>query len=155
MQTPGEYDNMTNIAWEDKLTGYLKGRGLRLTEQRRTIVDAFFKAEGHVDIETLYQLVKERDPKIGQATVYRTLKLLTESGLAHTSRFGGTATRYEPADEEHHDHLVCRTCGLIVEFVNDEIEALQEQVAKEHGFILETHKMELYGQCPKCAKRLL
>ena len=141
---------MTDSSWDDKLARYLKEQGLRLTEQRRTIVDAFFGAEGHVDIDTLYQLVKERDSRIGQATVYRTLKLLTESGLANTSRFGGTATRYEPADDEHHDHLVCRGCGLIVEFVNDAIEELQEAVAQQHGFTLETHKMELYGRCSGC-----
>jgi Fur family transcriptional regulator, ferric uptake regulator len=141
---------MKTSAWETKLTAYLKGQGLRLTEQRRTIVQAFFDAPGHVDIDTLYQLVKSCDSRIGQATVYRTLKLLTESGLAHTSRFGGTATRYEPSDDEHHDHLVCKACDLIVEFCNDQIEALQEQVAEEHGFKLKTHKMELYGLCPEC-----
>jgi len=144
---------MPEKQWEEKLTRYLKTQGLRLTEQRRTIVDAFFHAEGHVDIDTLYQLVKESDSRIGQATVYRTLKLLTQSGLAQTARFGGTATLYEAADEEHHDHLVCRSCGLIVEFFNEEIELLQDKIAEENGFKLETHKMELYGLCPKCSKK--
>ena len=144
---------MTQSVREETLTRYLKQRGLRLTEQRRTIVEAFFNAGGHVDIDTLYGLVKASDSRIGQATVYRTLKLLTESGLAQTSRFGGNATLYEPADTDHHDHLVCRSCGLIVEFFNEDIERLQDEVADTHGFKLETHKMELYGLCPKCRKQ--
>ena len=142
---------MPKNSWEEKLTRHLESRGLRLTHQRRAIVQAFFSAEGHVDIDALHQLVRKIDPRIGQATVYRTLKLLTESGLAKTSRFGGPSALYETTDEEHHDHLVCRACGLIIEFFNNEIEILQDQVAEAHGFKLETHKMELYGLCSKCS----
>lgn len=141
---------MTNPTWEKQLADYLKKQGLRLTEQRRVIADVFFSSQGHLDMDTLYQTVRDRDASIGQATVYRTLKVLVDSGLARTSRFGGASTRYEVADEDHHDHLVCVGCGKIVEFMNATIETLQDEVAEEHGFELLDHKMELYGKCPDC-----
>jgi len=141
---------MDAAIWEQRLTDYLKSQGLRLTAQRRTIADTFFETPGHLDIDSFYQIVKGRDPKIGQATVYRTLKLLVESGLAIKSRFGGPSTRYEVADDEHHDHLICTQCGRIVEFLNSTIEQLQDEIALRHGFELLSHKMELYGRCSDC-----
>jgi Fur family ferric uptake transcriptional regulator len=135
--------------WEDKLSGYLKGRGLRLTTQRRVIAELFFATDEHLDSESLYLRIKRKAPHIGQATVYRTLNLLVESGLASRSNFGGTSARYEVADEDHHDHLICTSCGTIIEFHNEEIESLQEVIAAQNGFTLESHKMELYGSCSK------
>ena len=135
--------------WEGRLTEYLKGKGLRLTTQRRLIAALFFTLDEHLDSESLYLRIKEKAPHIGQATVYRTLNLLVESGLASRSNFGGAAARYEIADEEHHDHLICTACGTIVEFHNEAIELLQDTVAAENGFILQAHKMELYGLCSK------
>lgn len=137
--------------WEAELKDYLTAHGLRFTRQRELIAEAFFEAEGHPNIDELYDRVRRRDRRIGQATVYRTLKLLVDSGLANSSRFGGSAARYEAADDDdHHDHLVCTRCGKILEFVNETIELLQEQIATEHGFVMVDHKMEIYGVCPAC-----
>ena len=135
--------------WEERLKRYLADNGLRLTRQRRVIAEAFFECGGHPNIEQLYERVRETDPGIGQATVYRTLKLLVESGLANQSRFGGGVTRYEADTGDHHDHIICTRCGLIVEFHNEEIEALQERIARSFGFSLMRHRHEMYGLCPK------
>jgi Fur family ferric uptake transcriptional regulator len=137
--------------WEARLKDYLAAHGLRLTRQRQEIVEAFFESEGHPNIDELYARVRARDPRIGQATVYRTLKLLVDCGLANVSRFGGAATRYEVHEAgEHHDHLICTRCGTIIEFRNDTIERLQEEIAAAHDFEMDDHKMEIYGLCAKC-----
>ena len=95
--------------------------------------------------------VRASDPRVGYATVYRTLKLLTECGVANERRFGDGLTRYELADETtHHDHLICTGCEKIVEFENEEIERLQEEVATRNGFTIKTHRLELYGLCARC-----
>jgi Fur family ferric uptake transcriptional regulator len=126
-------------------------KGLRSTDQRRLIVETFFGAPNHVSIEELLAQVRAQDPKVGYATVYRTLKLLTECGVAFERRFGDGLTRYELADEEsHHDHLICVECDKIVEFEEERIEQIQEEVAKKYGYLLKTHKHEMYGVCPDC-----
>lgn len=136
------------------LHAYMLKKGLRSTDQRRLIVETFFKARNHVSIEELLGQVRAQDARVGYATVYRTLKLLTECGVAFERRFGDGLTRYELADEEsHHDHLICVECGLIVEFEEPGIEQLQEGVAKRYGFALKTHKHEMYGVCPDCQAR--
>ena len=138
--------------WEEHLRSYLARAGLRVTEQRRTIARVFFEHPGHPNIDELYTKIRARFPSIGQATVYRTLKLLVESGLASPSRFGDGTTRYEAAhDGEHHDHLVCITCGAIIEFRNDEIERLQEEIAAQHRFRVTDHRMVIYGACQDTA----
>jgi Fur family ferric uptake transcriptional regulator len=130
---------------------FLRRRGLKTTRQRDAIVDVFLKTHGHVSIDDLLGKVRRRDSKVGYATVYRTLRLLTESGLAAARQFGDGQTRYEVAgDTAHHDHLICAECGLILEFENDEIERLQDSVAQQlGGFRIVRHKLELYGLCPK------
>lgn len=130
-------------------------RGLRSTDQRRLIIETFFKAPNHISIEELLAEVRQKDARVGYATVYRTLKLLTECGVAFERKFGDGLTRYELADESsHHDHLICVGCGKIVEFEEPRIEELQEQIAARYGFILESHKHEMYGTCADCrAKR--
>jgi Fur family ferric uptake transcriptional regulator len=137
------------------LQAYMVKKGLRSTDQRRLIIETFFHSDNHVSIEELLAQVRESDPRVGYATVYRTLKLLTECGIAYERRFGDGLTRYELADEAaHHDHLICIECGDIVEFEEPRIEELQEKIAHKHGFLLRSHKHELYGICPKCrAKR--
>jgi Fur family ferric uptake transcriptional regulator len=126
-------------------------KGLRSTAQRRLIIEVFFKSGEHLSIEDLWAKVRKRDPKVGYATVYRTLKMLTESGLASERRFGDGLSRYEVAHKgEHHDHLICTSCGRIVEFEDPQIELLQEQAAQRHGFTLTRHRHELYGLCPDC-----
>ena len=133
---------------------FLAGRGLRLTEQRRIIADAFFREKGHHSADTIFGLVKKSHPGIGYATVYRTLKLLKEAGLATGMNLGDGFARYEPPSKRgHHDHLICRGCGRIVEFENDRIESLQERVARRHGFTVTDHKLELYGVCGACRKQ--
>ena len=134
------------------LRTYLSSRGLKTTRQRDLIVDVFFGTEGHLRVDELLVRVRAIDPKVSQATVYRTMRLLKESGLAQERRFGDGQARYEPSaeDEEHHDHLICLTCGRIIEFVDTRIESLQDEVAAVHGYTVERHKMELYGRCRDC-----
>lgn len=130
---------------------YLSHKKLKMTPQRKLIVDAFLTASGHLASEELYDLVKRQDRSIGQATVYRTLKLLSESGLAKGVHFGDGVTRYERQyGADHHDHLICEKCGRNLEVVDERIEALQEDLARAHGFELTSHKMYLYGVCRKC-----
>jgi Fur family ferric uptake transcriptional regulator len=132
---------------------YVKRHGLKSTQQRDTIVDLFLRTTGHVSIDELLAKVRRKNPKVGYATVYRTLKLLTESGIAASRQFGDGQTRFEVmGDHAHHDHLICVKCGLILEFENDTIERLQDEMAERlGGFTLVRHKMELYGMCPKAA----
>jgi Fur family ferric uptake transcriptional regulator len=147
---PSELDHFRSI-----LHSYMAKKGLRSTDQRKLIVETFFRADNHVSIEELLAHVRAQDPRVGYATVYRTLKLLTECGVANERRFGDGLTRYELADDAtHHDHLICVECGDITEFEEPRIEELQEKVAKKYGFHLRSHKHELYGVCPRCrAKR--
>jgi Fur family transcriptional regulator, ferric uptake regulator len=133
---------------------YLKTQGLRLTHQRDTIVQVFLKCPGHVDLDDLYLQVMQIDRRIGQSTLYRTMKLLVSSGLAHAHHFSDAPTRYEVAVEgQHHDHLICTSCGKILEFENPTIEKLQDEVAESFGFKIHTHRMELYGTCRECAAK--
>jgi Fur family ferric uptake transcriptional regulator len=135
-----------------RLQTYMAQKGLRSTAQRRLIVDTFFEGPSHMSIEDLLNEVRTRDRGIGYATVYRTLKLLAECGVASERHFGDGLSRYELADEAtaHHDHLICTTCGKIVEFEEPRIEALQDEVAQRHGFVVASHKHEMYGTCPTC-----
>ncbi len=140
-------------AFRAALGARLAERGLRHSGVRDLVVDAFLEARGHVSVEDLTRMVRRRDAGIGQATVYRTLKLLAGVGLAAARHFGDGVTRYEPLlERHHHDHLICTRCGKIVEFENEQIEALQLGVARRHGFAVESHKLELYGQCAACKK---
>jgi Fur family ferric uptake transcriptional regulator len=132
---------------------FISSKGLKTTRQRDVILDAFLSSDRHMSIEDLYLKLRAKNPRIGYATVYRTLKLFAESGIAREIHFGDGQTRYEHvAEGEHHDHLVCTRCGAIIEFENETIERLQDEVANSYGFIIETHKLELYGTCAKCRK---
>ncbi len=132
---------------------YLRGKGLKSTHQRDDIVSIFLKENKHFSVEELYRKLQKIDPQIGQATVYRTLKLLVDAGLATECQFSDGFTRFEPVHQgEHHDHLVCLKCGKIIEFENDKIEQQQKKVAREHNFKLANHKCVLYGYCSKCKK---
>lgn len=129
---------------------YLKAQQHKLTKQRALITEVFFdpsKRSEHPTVEELYLRVRERDPNVGHATIYRTLKLLVDAGLAMPNRIGEDLTRYEPeVPGEHHDHMICHQCGLIVEFEDEEIERLQEEIAKRLGFNLLDHSMNLIGE---------
>jgi Fur family ferric uptake transcriptional regulator len=132
---------------------YVRRNGLKSTQQRDVIVEQFLRSTGHISIEDLLARVRKRSPKVGYATVYRTLKLLTDCGIAAARQFGDGQTRFEVVgDHAHHDHLICVNCGLILEFENDAIEQLQDEMADRlGGFKLVRHKLELYGLCPKAA----
>lgn len=133
------------------LGAYIAERGLKHSHQRDRIAETFFAMGGHVSVEEVVARVRRADPRISVATVYRTMKLLADCGLAASRQFGGGQTRYEAAaGRAHHDHLICTSCGEIVEFANEKIEALQSSVARRHGFAVEDHKLELYGRCARC-----
>jgi Fur family ferric uptake transcriptional regulator len=136
---------------DEALLRYMAQHGLKNTRQRSLIIETFFHTGGHLSVEEVWNKVRSQDAKVSVATVYRTMKLLAECGLAHARNFGDGQTRYEAAvGRQHHDHLICTRCGTIVEFENDRIEAMQEAVARKHGFKVTSHKMELYGLCAKC-----
>lgn len=132
---------------------FIAARGLKSTRQRSLILETFFGLDGHLSVEELLERVRRVDSRVSVATVYRTMKLLAECGLASALNFGDGHTRYEAMEGRvHHDHLICTSCEQIVEFENDQIERLQDLVAKKHGFKVTSHKMELYGLCRACQK---
>lgn len=130
----------------------LRERNLKSTAQRDDIAKIFFAANKHLSVEDLHTAVKKVNPRVGYATVYRTLKLLKECGLADERHFDDGQARYEPTEaaEQHHDHIICERCGKIVEFNSDELEKLQERIARFLGFVVSRHRMELYGICAEC-----
>ena len=131
---------------------FVGGRGLNASKARDAVVAIFLDTKEHIDLQTLYMLARKRHPGVGFATVYRTMKLLEEAGIAHARHFGDAKeTLYEvAAGRSHHDHLICERCGQIVEFVSPEVEKAQDQIAARHGFTLSRHRHELYGVCPDC-----
>lgn len=156
MSTPDDsvLDDDIVESMHDRLALYMERNGLRSTTQRKLVSDVFFRQRGHHSIDDLLALTRKRDGGVGHATVYRTMRLLVECGLADERHFGDSSTRFEVAQEDHHhDHLICTKCQRIVEFEDDGIETLQEAVATRHGFELVSHKHELYGICPQCAGR--
>jgi Fur family transcriptional regulator, ferric uptake regulator len=135
----------------ERWRAYIQDRRLNTTAQREAIVEQFLKTRDHISIDELLGRVRKRQPKVGYATVYRTLKLLVDSGIAVERQFGDGQARYEVVGD-HHDHLICIKCSLILEFEDDEIERLQEKIAQRlGGFTVLRHRHELYGLCPKAA----
>ncbi len=137
----------------EMLTAHMEEKGLRSTEPRRLIIDTFLGSHDHLTIEELLAKVRKQNPRMGYVTVYRTLKMMVESGAAIEHQFGDGLTRFEPAGAaHHHDHLICVRCRGITEFEAPEIEDLQQKVAARHNFELQSHKHELYGICAECRK---
>lgn len=131
-----------------RLDEYMRTRGLKHTRQRDEILEAFFAAGGHVSIDDLLPRVQARLAGVGYATVYRTLKLFSEAGVAHERHFQDGQTRYEPVvEDEHHDHLICTVCSKIFEFEDPTIERRQAEIAASHGLRLVSHRHEIYGTC--------
>ena len=120
-------------------------KGLRITEQRRTIARVLGESEDHPDVETLHARAASIDPNISIATVYRTVRLFEEAGILERHDFGDGRARYEAAPEAHHDHLIDVETGHVIEFVDEELELLQKRIAEKLGFRLVDHRMELYG----------
>ena len=133
------------------LRTHMAKNGLKVTKQREIILDTFLTNE-HVMAEQLYRSLGRHKPHIGLATIYRTLNLLCDSGIAQERHFGSQTHYDNVVNKRHHDHLICTQCGTIVEFENCDIEHLQEEVATRHGFTITTHKLELYGLCSKCRR---
>ena len=132
------------------LKDHLAKHQLKFTRQREQILAMFLKTE-HITAEQMYRtLLSRKDPHIGLATIYRILNLFCDAGLAQARHFGAQTQYDNVSHKRHHDHLICTSCGKIVEFQNCEIERLQEQVAAQHGFVIQTHKLELYGLCSRC-----
>ena len=136
---------------DPRLATYMAQHSLKSTRQRQTIIETFLQADSHISIEELLVMSQQRQSGIGYATVYRTLKLLVDSGVAEARRFRDGQTRYEyNPPGSHHDHLICQSCGTIREFHNEELEAMQETIARHFGFEMRDHKHEIYGICPDC-----
>ena len=130
---------------------HIQKHGLKRTSQRDLILDVFLRTEEHLSNEDLYRLVKKEDPTVGQTTVYRTLKILTEAGLAREVRFGDGRTHYEHNyKHRHHDHMICSECGKIIEFFSAELEALQDAMAEKHRFEITQHMLRIIGVCADC-----
>lgn len=128
------------------ITSRCEQKGLRMTGQRRTIAGVLDRARDHPDVEELHARAAAADPRISLATVYRTVKLFEESGILERVDFGDGRARYESAARDHHDHLIDMDTGDVIEFVDPEIEALQERIAARLGYRLTGHRMELYGR---------
>ncbi len=135
-----------------RLTEYLSRNGLKQTRQREAIMDAFLATKGHLTSEELYERVREEHPEIGAATVYRTLKLFCDAGVANATDFREGVTLYEQ-QASHHDHLICEGCGQIIEFESDVIEEQQLVIARKYGYRLTQHRHHLFGYCPRCQKK--
>lgn len=129
----------------DRMIDRCESSGLRMTEQRRVIVDVLEKSKDHPDVDVIYTRVSKIDKSISIATVYRTVKQFEEAGILQRVDFGDGRARYEDAKREHHDHLIDIQSGTVIEFVNHEIEELQERIAEKLGYELRGHRLELYG----------
>ncbi len=135
---------------------HIQKAGLRRTGQRDLILEIFLRTEEHLTSEDLYFLVHREDATVGHTTVYRTLKLLTEAGLAREVRFGDNKTYYEHHyNHAHHDHMICTECGKVIEFFSQDIENLQDQMADKFGFRPTHHSLRLWGICSECQERRL
>ncbi|MCH8236948.1 MAG: transcriptional repressor [Proteobacteria bacterium] len=130
---------------ENSIERLCKKKGMKMTEQRRTIARVLSTANDHPDVEEVYRRAGKMDPRISIATVYRTVRLFEEAHIIERHDFGDGRSRYEEATDEHHDHLIDIQTGKIIEFQNIEIEELQKKIARKHGMRLVGHRLELYG----------
>ncbi len=146
-QTPSD-DSAARDAAGERLTEFLRSNGLKITRQRQVIFQVLLDSSAHLSLEELFEQVQARMEGIGYATVYRTMKMLTDAGLASERRFGDGQARYELSDShDHHDHLICEDCGHIFEFEDELIERRQAQVAAEHGLRIVSHRHDIWGRC--------
>jgi Fur family ferric uptake transcriptional regulator len=137
-----------------KFDRFLRQKGLRQTKQRGELVDVFLRAERHVSTQELFNIVRRKYKGVGYATVARTLKLLVESGLCRVVDFGDGVQRFEHKyGHEHHDHLICLSCGKFEEVYSPKLEKIQAELVKECGYVQEKHKLDIFGLCPKCTKK--
>ena len=136
---------------KEKFDHFISKKGLRRTAPRDIVAKIFLETEKHVSTEELYNIVHKKHENIGYATVSRTMKLLEEADLCRKVDFGDGVVRFEHKyKHQHHDHLVCTGCGKLVEIYDEKLEKIQDQLVKEHGFMQESHRLNIYGLCPKC-----
>ncbi|NCB55362.1 MAG: transcriptional repressor [Epsilonproteobacteria bacterium] len=148
-----------NLEYSSLLTSFkelLRQNGLKFTKQREVVLKTLYEKNEHFTPEDLYIFLKNSYPElnIGIATVYRTLNLLEESNMVTSLSFGVAGKKFELANKPHHDHMICKRCGLIIEFENDKIEQLQLEIARTHHFRLTSHLMQLQGICEKCVQEM-
>lgn len=145
----------TNKTALEDLKQVLKDKGMKYTEQRAIILQILLNLDDHLSAEDVHEIVKKKYPNqnIGIATVYRTLNFLEEVKLISSISFGTEGKKYEGNTNEHHDHLICTSCGKIVEFFDEEIEKKQELIAINNGFEITDHSMQIYGICENCKNK--
>ncbi|MFH1460630.1 MAG: transcriptional repressor [Candidatus Omnitrophota bacterium] len=161
MYTSNESDNHYQIegvvlkpTGKEFFQEFLKQKQIKKSRQRDIVLDIFLSTERHLTIAQLYDLVRKKYPQIGYATVYRAINLIQQAGVAERIDFGDGLSRFERKyGQEQHDHLICIECGKFVEIVNSEVKKIQEKIAKENGFILKKHKIQLQGLCNKCNRK--
>ena len=138
----------------DELKKIVKQKGLKYTEQREIVLNVLLNADDHLSAEDVYNEIKKAYPdnNIGIATVYRALSFLEEVNLIVSIAFGTEGKKYESNAKAHHDHLICTSCGKIIEFLDNEIEKRQDKIAKKNNFKILSHSMQLYGTCEDCSK---
>jgi Fur family ferric uptake transcriptional regulator len=131
---------------------YLREQGLPVTQQREAVADVVFSTGGHLSVEDIEAALKDTGERIGKATIYRTIEILVRSGLVKEHDFGEGFKRYEHlfGQEPVHEHLICTHCSTVVEFQSPEVVRLQEQAARQHGFLPTRHRLEIYGLCSDC-----
>jgi Fur family transcriptional regulator, ferric uptake regulator len=145
---------MTMKEEEEVFHRHLKSTGNKITSQRDAILKVFLEASGHLTAQEIYQRARAEDPTLGFTTVYRTMKLLVESGIARSEKFDDGHLRYEyDYRQRHHDHLICTECGLVIEFYNEFIEDEQTRITREFGFKTTHHSMKIFGVCGTCSDK--
>ena len=130
---------------------FLESKSLKLTRQREVVVDEIFASGGHFEAEDMVERLKRKKARVSRATVYRTLELLQECRLVEKINFGTSRSFYEHVHVgQHHDHIICTRCNVVIEFVDDRIEKLQEEICTSNGIVLRSHSMRLFGECKVC-----
>ena len=130
---------------------YLQEHGLKHSQQRETILQHFLDTGGHMTVDDLYRVIHRKHPGIGRTTIYRALKLFVDAQLASAIELKDGLTRFEHKYRHaHHDHMICTECGTILEFLSPDIERLQDEIADAYGFVIESHRHQIFGQCQKC-----
>lgn len=133
---------------------YLKKEGMLYSKQREQILDVFLKTEKHPTVNDIYDMVRKKNPKIGLATVYRTMELIYDAGLARKVGFGDGIKHYEHKyKHQRHYHMICLKCGKVIEVTSNKLEQIQKQLAKKHGFTISRATMRLFGICRKCQRK--
>ena len=137
----------------DVLDDYLAKNGLKHSKQRETILKHFLDTSGHMTADDLYRVIHRKHPGVGRTTIYRALKVFVDAKLADAIELRDGLTRFEHKFRHaHHDHMICVECGTILEFVSQEIERLQDEIAEAYGFVIESHRHQMFGRCQKCTR---